>query len=59
MEFVLGGVAAAGAGFFTNPLDVVKTRIQLQGELRNRGSYKVSETADVNTTFSISKLWLV
>ncbi|KAJ9596260.1 hypothetical protein L9F63_027115, partial [Diploptera punctata] len=32
MEFVLGGVAAIGAGFFTNPLDVIKTRLQLQAD---------------------------
>lgn len=41
MEFVLGGLAAVGAGFFSNPLEVVKTRIQLQGELRARGQYVV------------------
>lgn len=29
------------AGFFTNPLEVVKTRLQLQGELAQRGSYKM------------------
>ncbi|XP_015791985.1 solute carrier family 25 member 35 [Tetranychus urticae] len=41
VEFILGGLAAAGAGFFSNPLEVVKTRIQLQGELRSRGQYTV------------------
>jgi len=40
VEFVIGGLAAVGAGFFTNPLDVVKVRLQLQGELEARGSYK-------------------
>jgi solute carrier family 25 protein 34/35 len=35
-EFVLGGTAAVGAICFTNPIDVVKTRMQLQGEL-NKG----------------------
>ncbi|CAG0884672.1 unnamed protein product [Cyprideis torosa] len=38
-EFVLGGIAAAGACLFTNPIDVMKTRIQLQGEL-TRGQKK-------------------
>ncbi|XP_011497490.1 PREDICTED: solute carrier family 25 member 35-like isoform X1 [Ceratosolen solmsi marchali] len=39
-EFVIGAAAAVGAGFFTNPIDVVKIRLQLQGELEARGSYR-------------------
>ena len=39
-EFFLGGVAAMGACLFSNPLEVVKTRMQLQGELKARGSYQ-------------------
>jgi solute carrier family 25 protein 34/35 len=35
-EFLLGGSAAVMAICFTNPIDVVKTRMQLQGEL-NKG----------------------
>ena len=38
-EFVLAGMAGACAGFFTNPIEVVKTRIQLQGELAAKGQY--------------------
>ncbi|XP_068629644.1 solute carrier family 25 member 35-like [Battus philenor] len=34
MDFVIGGLAGAGATVFTNPMDVLKTRYQLQGELR-------------------------
>ncbi|ODM97434.1 Solute carrier family 25 member 35 [Orchesella cincta] len=41
MELVLGGVAAVGAGFFSNPLEVVKIRMQLQGELQAKGNYSV------------------
>ncbi|KAM8712317.1 hypothetical protein ACLKA7_012783 [Drosophila subpalustris] len=38
-DFVLGGFASVGATLFTNPIEVIKTRIQLQGELAARGSY--------------------
>ncbi|XP_041094156.1 solute carrier family 25 member 35 isoform X4 [Polyodon spathula] len=41
MDFVLSGAAACGACLFTNPLEVVKTRMQLQGELKAPGSYQV------------------
>lgn len=41
MEFALGGAAAVCAGFFTNPLEVMKTRMQLQGELQARGQHSV------------------
>ncbi|KAI8797101.1 solute carrier family 25 member 35 isoform X1 [Biomphalaria glabrata] len=40
-EFMLGGLATCGAGFFTNPLEVVKTRMQLQGELQAHGQYSI------------------
>ncbi|KAI5093752.1 solute carrier family 25 member 34 [Silurus meridionalis] len=39
LDFTLGSLACCGACVFTNPLEVVKTRIQLQGELQARGSY--------------------
>lgn len=39
MEFAIGAVSAVCAGCFTNPLEVVKTRMQLQGELKARGQY--------------------
>ncbi|XP_055697789.1 solute carrier family 25 member 35-like [Phlebotomus papatasi] len=38
-DFLLGGIASMGATVFTNPLEVIKTRIQLQGELAARGTY--------------------
>lgn len=39
LDFTLGSLACCGACVFTNPLEVVKTRLQLQGELQMRGSY--------------------
>lgn len=33
LQFLLGGLAACGAVTFTNPWEVIKTRLQLQGEL--------------------------
>lgn len=41
MEFVLGGTSSAMACLFTNPMDVAKTRLQLQGELRAPGQYAI------------------
>lgn len=40
LDFALGAVACCAACVFTNPLEVVKTRLQLQGELCARGSYQ-------------------
>lgn len=40
LDFALGALACCAACVFTNPLEVVKTRLQLQGELRARGSYQ-------------------
>ncbi|XP_077167737.1 solute carrier family 25 member 34 isoform X2 [Paroedura picta] len=39
VDFALGATACCLACVFTNPLEVVKTRLQLQGELRSRGTY--------------------
>ncbi|CAD7093735.1 unnamed protein product [Hermetia illucens] len=38
-NYVVGGLASVGATFFTNPFEVIKTRIQLQGELAAKGTY--------------------
>lgn len=35
--FSIGALAACGAVTFTNPFEVVKTRMQLQGELQAGG----------------------
>ncbi|XP_070241073.1 solute carrier family 25 member 34 isoform X2 [Bos mutus] len=39
VDLVLGASACCLACVFTNPLEVVKTRLQLQGELQKRGTY--------------------
>lgn len=36
-----GGIASCGAAVFSNPFEVMKTRLQLQGELQKRGEYTV------------------
>ncbi|NXS04393.1 S2534 protein, partial [Oxylabes madagascariensis] len=38
-DLVLGATAGCLACFITNPLEVVKTRLQLQGELQAPGTY--------------------
>ena len=36
-KFVFGGFSCMAAACVTNPIDVIKTRLQLQGELAKRG----------------------
>ncbi|GIX72588.1 solute carrier family 25 member 35 [Caerostris extrusa] len=55
MEFAIAGVAACCAGIFTNPLDVVKTRFQLQGELKSRGVYTVHYKNALQASYIIAK----
>ncbi|XP_015118104.1 solute carrier family 25 member 35 [Diachasma alloeum] len=40
VEFGLAASSAIGAVIFTNPIDVIKVRLQLQGELMRRGTYQ-------------------
>ncbi|KAK7866891.1 hypothetical protein R5R35_001634 [Gryllus longicercus] len=55
MEFLIGGAAAIGAGIFTNPLEVVKTRFQLQGELQARGLYAVHYKNFFHAFYAVAK----
>jgi len=54
-EIVLGGSAAGFTCIFTNPLDVIKTRLQLQGELKPKGAYAVHYKNFVHAVYTIGK----
>ena len=55
MEFAIGAAAAVCAGFFTNPIDVVKIRLQLQGELEARGTYAKVYRNTFHAAYQIAK----
>ncbi|KAG0146927.1 hypothetical protein CROQUDRAFT_656722 [Cronartium quercuum f. sp. fusiforme G11] len=48
--FIAGALGACVAVTFTNPMEVAKTRLQLDGELRSKGSPKL-----YNNTFDVLK----
>jgi len=56
LEFLIGGLAASGAGVFTNPLEVAKTRMQLQGELVARGQHAVHYRNVVHAFYTIGRV---
>lgn len=41
IDMAMGGTSAMFATIFTNPIEVVKTRLQLQGELAAKGKHAV------------------
>nr|XP_053632026.1 solute carrier family 25 member 35-like isoform X3 [Cherax quadricarinatus] len=56
MEFAIGAVAACGACFFSNPMDVLKTRMQLQGELKARGHYTLIYKNIIHAGIAVAKV---
>lgn len=55
-ECLTGGLAACCACFFSNPLEVVKTRMQLQGELQALGTYKKHYRNVFHAFYTIGKV---
>ncbi|KAF5292635.1 hypothetical protein FQA39_LY13968 [Lamprigera yunnana] len=55
MDFAIAALAAVSAGFFTNPLEVLKTRIQLQGELQKRGQHVVHYKNIIHAGYVVAK----
>lgn len=53
MDFFLGGCAACCAGVFSNPMDVIKTRQQLQGELMRRTTTNAPYTTLMDSIKSV------
>lgn len=54
-EFSLGAAAAMCAACVTNPVEVVKTRMQLQGELKHRGQYTKYYRNTFHALYTIAK----
>lgn len=54
-DFNLAGTASYCATIFTNPMEVIKTRIQLQGELAARGSYVVPYKSVLSAFITVAK----
>ncbi|XP_044755216.1 solute carrier family 25 member 35-like [Coccinella septempunctata] len=55
MDFIIGGLAASGAALFSNPFDVLKTRMQLQGELQAKGKHAVFYKNTVHAAYVVAK----
>lgn len=55
MEYATGALAGVFAVVFTNPLDVVKTRFQLQGELQAKGKHAVHYRNTLHAFYQIAK----
>lgn len=54
MDFLTGGVAASCACFFSNPMDVIKTRQQLHGELMKKDPLMINPYKSL--TYSVKSI---
>lgn len=54
-QFTIGAFSAVCACIVTNPLEVVKTRFQLQGELKAKGHHAVHYKGFFHALFTIAK----
>lgn len=54
-DLLMGGVSAMFATLFTNPIEVVKTRLQMQGELTAKGHHTVFYKSVPHGLFVIAK----
>ncbi|XP_012558578.2 solute carrier family 25 member 35 isoform X1 [Hydra vulgaris] len=55
-ECLAGSLATCVACLFTNPLETIKTRMQLQGELQSRGTYKIYYRNVFHAFYTIAKV---
>ncbi|KAJ3642399.1 hypothetical protein Zmor_025191 [Zophobas morio] len=55
MDFMIAGAAAMAACFFTNPLEVLKTRLQLQGELRAKNQHTIHYRNVLHAGYVVAK----
>ncbi|KAK9879887.1 hypothetical protein WA026_008387 [Henosepilachna vigintioctopunctata] len=55
MDFIIGGLAASAASIFSNPFDVLKTRMQLQGELKAKGHHAVFYKNAAHAAYVVAK----
>lgn len=53
MEFIIGGMAAASAGFFTNPLEVIKHHMEMSK--KSQFSTSMKKTNFLNAGFQVAK----
>ncbi|KAI5641717.1 mitochondrial carrier protein domain-containing protein [Phthorimaea operculella] len=54
-DMLMGGTSAMFATLFTNPIEVVKTRLQLQGELKASGQHRVHYRGVLHAMYAVGR----